>query len=418
MEMSVTTSLKDQIFLDRAPFVTNDNDGTLRIRKLDETLELLWGLRESIGVSRVSEIGSQDWLNATVFNAVRPNADDCNLTVSAGKGMSAHAALISVLGEAFERYWAELQHTACKVWKRAELEKIASDIPFLSYRDILRIRAADEVREQSVDWVSSVSLLTGRSAYVPVSLILLPRGGIRYERSADGIAAGNSLAEAALHGLLELIERDAMAFAHFCGNGYIIENDSLPEPFCEWQADLESRGINVVVVYAAGLAKVPCFEVILDDRRSCDPMMVCAGSGAHPLPEIALSRAFTEALQSRACVISGMREDLDKNYTKIQDQGYVRQRKRLRRYIDMLNRSTYAEVPSHPLLNTASGMLEQFCNELGALGHEVYLCPLTPLDLPIQVASVLATGLESITHGNRIVGPRLARALLNVRQHR
>ena len=71
--------------------------------------------------------------------------------------------------------------------------------------------------ETRIAWVEGFDLINAKRILVPWALVgldhrLTPEGfHDAFEVSSDGLASGNSAAEAVLHGMCELIERDAYA---------------------------------------------------------------------------------------------------------------------------------------------------------------------------------------------------------------
>jgi ribosomal protein S12 methylthiotransferase accessory factor len=67
--------------------------------------------------------------------------------------------------------------------------------------------------DERVAWVEAVDLIAGGRIWLPFDAVEFNRTRIhpRYWQSSDGLASGNNATEAILHGLLERIERDALA---------------------------------------------------------------------------------------------------------------------------------------------------------------------------------------------------------------
>ncbi len=116
-----------------------------------------------------------------------------------------------------------------------------------------------------------------------------------------------------LHGLLEVVERDALSIAEFTrdpGKEILLsESDGLNY---ELKTRMEETGITVKLWLLDSDIDIPTVVAALDDTVLKDPALLVMGAGAHLSPEIAVTRALTEAAQSRVVQIHGAREDTDR----------------------------------------------------------------------------------------------------------
>jgi ribosomal protein S12 methylthiotransferase accessory factor len=83
-------------------------------------------------------------------------------------------------------------------------------------------------------------------------------------------------------------------------------------------ARLRSAGVVFAIDWVPNRFQVPCFAAWI---WSADLPVTFLGFGAHSAPEVALSRAVTEAAQSRLTAIAGTREDLPPIYEQIRHAG-------------------------------------------------------------------------------------------------
>lgn len=122
-------------------------------------------------------------------------------------------------------------------------------------------------------------------------------GGLR--GCSNGVAAGNSVDEALLQGLLELVERDSVALwwyprAHRPG----VDLDAIDDPRVRAAvAPLRARGRAVWVLDITSDLGIPAMAALTSDA---DGGRVLTGFGAHTDPVIAVVRALTEVAQSEA----------------------------------------------------------------------------------------------------------------------
>jgi ribosomal protein S12 methylthiotransferase accessory factor len=133
------------------------------------------------------------------------------------------------------------------------------------------------------------------------------------------LASGNSLVEATLHALYELLERDAVSRLSDGSHLYIAERctvldvDTIDDPIVGLLTDaLTQGGVELVLLVVPSCVNVATFwAVILDCNPFGSSSMINVGYGTHLSPSVAACRAITEAAQSRLTWIHGSREDID-----------------------------------------------------------------------------------------------------------
>jgi ribosomal protein S12 methylthiotransferase accessory factor len=130
-----------------------------------------------------------------------------------------------------------------------------------------------------------------------------------FRATSNGLASGNTVTEALLHGLCEVVERDAavrLEGAWRDPGHWVIPATVMSEPARRVLDRFARAGMVARVVDITGPTGLPTFEVLLGDgggRAYC-------GRGCHPTSETALLRALTEAAQGRLAHIAGGRDDL------------------------------------------------------------------------------------------------------------
>ncbi|MGO1068763.1 YcaO-like family protein [Lysobacter sp. CA199] len=122
--------------------------------------------------------------------------------------------------------------------------------------------------------------------------------------SNNGTAIGGSFAEAAVHAIGELVERDAWSLflaAHFLGDpagyGYRMDADDLPATLarCLRQASAQLQR-QIVLIDVTSDLDVPCYIATATDLGEDELLHPC-GYGASLYPEHAATRAITELVQ-------------------------------------------------------------------------------------------------------------------------
>ena len=308
---------------------------SFRDRPADDTLRLAERLAVSLGITRVLDITRMDRLGLPVYASVRPRG--ALLRVHAGKGLTPIEARVGALMEAIEFASAEPSRSA---WIEHELtvSTLAAQLGTgVAFGDLVpRIgEAVDPGRTMTS--VACEDLASGSTVCLPAELVFVPFAGqdptALFGWTGNGLASGNSIAEATLHAVFEVLERDALAMAVLGGGTRRVANDTLPEPFARYAANWQASGIALAVRTVPNACGLACFQAVLHEPTSTD-VNLATGSGLHVDREIALARAICEAAQSRASCIHGGREDLVTYYAKYTQVDAATRHERERAFVD------------------------------------------------------------------------------------
>jgi ribosomal protein S12 methylthiotransferase accessory factor len=386
--------------------------GTHRSRSLHDTLQLAWEVRERVGVSRVADLTDLDHLGIPVVATYRPDAAPANLTVTGGKGLSLLAATVSALMEAVERHCGEVQG-------RRGIEGSFEALRTQGYRvlhprRLLLAHGSTWTPTAACEWWPARELHSDAVVLVPAGAVFVPyqRPPRLFASSSDGLAAGNCLAEAALHGLYELIERDATAFGETLRQGTVLAQDSLPGDAGRLASRIHACGLRLRCYHFPSALAVPVFYAVIDDEASADPMLINGGAGCHLDPGVALCRALTEAVQSRVCVISGAREDLARHAGR-RRRTYAEAREALDAWESDWDRGDYGAVADQST-GSINGDLGLLVERLRDGGFPHLLCvDLTLPGIPFRVCRTLVPGFEFFHQETDRIGDRLLRELLS-----
>ncbi|KOG34660.1 YcaO-like family protein [Streptomyces resistomycificus] len=283
--------------------------------------EITWARLEPrlrrYGITRVADVTRLDNIGIPVFLAVRPDSE--TLAVSQGKGASPILAKLSAVMESVELWHAERPSAEVFVAPAGDL-----DLPY-ALTDLNLRTTQDWVKELELPWVAARSLADDRPVPVPLDLVRLSYSGEHFWRprlfqtSSTGLASGNTFAEACLHGIYEAVERDVLA-AHpsRTGPGRLRVNPaSLRDGHLRALArQLTDAGVRFEITCIPNRFRIPTFAAFV-----WSPLfpIVCAGSGTHTDPDVAVSRALTEAVQSRLTEISATRDDIPSDQDTARD---------------------------------------------------------------------------------------------------
>jgi ribosomal protein S12 methylthiotransferase accessory factor len=170
-----------------------------------------------------------------------------------------------------------------------------------------------------IDWIAAEDLLTAQEVWLPASSVLFGNSPGLYDVSSNGLASGNELTEATLHALYELIERDDISRLGAGGRIRLdpqfcecVDLDTLVEgPLSGLISAVARADITLKLIRVNSSIAVHTFwAVLLDQTPLAHSSTVNVGYGTHLSPEVAATRAITEAAQSRLTYIHGSREDL------------------------------------------------------------------------------------------------------------
>ena len=248
------------------------------------------------GLTRCIDITGLDRLGIPTFTAVRPRGT--MLQVSSGKGITAENAECSAVMEALELHHAENPDPNVVLWASetdlaaaaqasggpAPVSPACFGVPVLPhYRSDLQ-----------QPWITAEDLL-GQTR------VLLPCGSTYFvqpsfiQTSTNGLASGNSVVEATLHSLFELIERDAMAQLVVGGRvrlssyGQVVDIKSIHEPVIASLTErIRTGGCTLQVIAVPTATPVYTFMAFLLDGNPLSLISeVHFGSGCHADPVIA-----------------------------------------------------------------------------------------------------------------------------------
>lgn len=235
--------------------------------------------------------------------------------------------------------------------------------------------------------------------------------------STNGLASGNTIEEALLHGALEVIERDMRAFTKAGLKSFRISTQSLPTQghVADIVTKIYNSGFELIVCCTPNESGIYYFEAYLVDPDEGNPASLCYGSAAHVCRDIALVRSITEAAQSRLTYIHGGRDDITKRFQhyviagKTVESQDVAQRKRELQNLPCMDlpKSENALTSIHDAINTVVNALKDF-----GLGPLLWVDLSNPR-ITLKVVRVIVPGAEFYKEDFQRVGPRLA-AMLGV----
>lgn len=235
-----------------------------------------------------------------------------------GAGLDREQAIMAALGEAVERYCSafipptNVRDTVFSTYEDLEDPAVSPDaftlfseqqyaangFPFVSFTP-----------RTPISWTSAYSLTRQTQLLVPASLVYLPYMHGELESLiaptvSTGLSTGRSREEAALHGLYEIIERDAVTLAWLTRShrGNLDPND-LPDPGARrvFEEHFTAPGLRYTIADVRSNLDLPTVVVLQEGNSSLGPI-VTIGSAARHDREEAVVKALVEAAQGRGYV--------------------------------------------------------------------------------------------------------------------
>jgi putative methanogenesis marker protein 1 len=373
------------------------------------TLSKIEPLMKVAGVTRVADITDLDRVGIPVFSSIRPSAESGAISVYNGKGLTKEEAKVSALMEAYERYSAEVRGD--KMLRKGAEELMAEKNAVNPLDLILSPAAAFHLTRQPLAWVKGEELNTSEEIWVPACAVFHPYNSRLdlplFRSSTNGLASGNNMEEAVLHGLCEVIERDAWSLAE--GRRKLQGDIPVPDggPVKDLVEKFTSQGIEVHLKNLTSDVGIPTVAAAADDVVMQDPALLTLGIGTHLNPEVAAVKALLEVAQSRLTQIHGAREDTVKGDAS-RKLGYERMKR--------INRMWLTEGgPNVPLgdlpwLDTDDiyDDLQVARAKVNARGmSQMIVVDLTRKELGLPVARVIVPGMEVFAIDEDRVGPRM-----------
>ena len=378
--------------------------GTHRVIAPSKTIEINQDKLKKAGITRIADITDLDRIGLPIYTAIRPTAEEGAISIYGGKGISKDHAKASAMMEGFERYSAERQDSDETI--------IATPNEIGRYGDYIDPKSLNlpkdfekkDISDINLEWSKSKDIISGNEYYIPTNAIFHPYASDSHAESlfksnTNGLASGNILDEAILHGMLEVIERDAWSIFELTHKNYAqIDIESIEsELIIDIIDKFESEGIKIKLMDFTADIKIPTIAASADDTITKDAGLLTLGMGTHLDPEVAILRALTEVAQSRATQINGAREDTVRaDFAR--EAGYERM-KRINKYYfkDEEEKISLSDIENKSTSSITKD-IEIVKNELTANDIEKILyVDLTRPEIDVSVVRVVIPEMEVYT---------------------
>ncbi len=313
-------------------------DGPHRSAAPETTLARLRPLLPALGITRIAVLTGLDVVGIPVAAAYRPNSR--SIAVHQGKGRTLVAAKASAVMEAVECFCGEsfdgpLRYRTCSLsapwggegWGEVgvaprtpvAVESLATAFPLGHPPHPDPLPPQERAERGKILCTEAENLATGTTMLVPFELVSAdfsvpaPPGFGLFQQTTNGLGAGNTLLEATLQGLYEVVERDAVARWHGLSPDQqaacAVDPETVEGPGRWFLGRLTEAGANVRLWDITAESGIPAFMALAWDSDGIAGIEPESGAGCHASADVALARALAEAAQARLTRISGARDD-------------------------------------------------------------------------------------------------------------
>lgn len=297
--------------------VGTDGSGSSLLGQVSRaSLDRLIPCLDGIGITRLSDITDLDRLGISVAQVIRPLG--LSNATTQGKGMDLASAAVSAIMEAAEQFFSE------RIDRFQVINGTAKElgVPFERFKRHAFQDISHNWHLLETAWVVAEDMITGRPTLLPLELAHtaytepgLPTDGL-FQASTTGLACAFEEEKASVHGMLECIERDAIARAqqtHGFFQRFRIGPIENADDELEFLLELV-RNAGMLCAFwsapAAGEIPVIWCQIMENGSQPVITPYPSDGFAADLDPIRAAKRALLEAAQSRLAAISGSRDDL------------------------------------------------------------------------------------------------------------
>jgi ribosomal protein S12 methylthiotransferase accessory factor len=389
---------------------------SLRAVPVEQTLQRARSIARTLGITRVTDTTRLDRIGVPVFASIRPSAAPGSLCVNAGKGLTPNEARVGAYMEAIEFAWAEYNRAQLPVIRARVRDVLDGAQRRLAILDFCPVWGTTLDLDAQMDCVPAHDLQTGATTLVPAELVFHPLpttlgGALYFGTGSNGLCSGNTVEEATLHGLAEVLERDIISFHKIRDRSRLVRPETLPATLRALHEHLQHLGFEHFIRFQPNPFGLPCFTAVVSDLAARE--LTLRGDACHASASIAATRAICETIQCRLTLIHGARDDLVNVFRQTPGLSAEEKHELFRRVLEPLARDadavSFSELPDFSAAARDIPAATQVLLEALLRGGiaRVLRVVYTPADYPVQVVRVLVPGLECYAKDTRRIGPRL-----------
>ena len=383
---------------------------THRSKTPDSTLHFIESIRDMVAMIDFREASDLDRIGIPVFTCHRIRPDNSK-TSHTGKGVSPIQAQVSLTMESIERYSSEFKDEYENKLVKGSYNKLKRKFDILDPNELILSRESDYRHDSYIHWIWGCDLARHEDVLVPACAVYHPYhldDVFLMDTHTNGIAAGNTLEEAVVHGLAEVIERDAWSIARYTRNysdALLIEDEDANRFIINIFDRFENAGIEIVakdITTDIGVPVIASFsrDLVYPTMKPID------GFGAHLDPRVAMVRSLLEIVTTRALLIQKFGIDgLCEPITAYLGDHEAIDDPRFYAYNQKGLRDIEADFSKDILLD-----VRNIIGKLGARGLDrVIAVDLTRPDTRIPTVRMIVPGLESYCYDKTRIGMRILR---------
>lgn len=369
------------------------------------------------GISEVSNITDLDVLGVPVYLSVRPQARGEAFTF--GKGLRPIDAEVGAYMEALEFFFAEPGVGSISTRWGTAREVTGAERANDAILDFVPLLQREVNLDGPLLMASAQDLESGDECAIPAELVYYPApevGQSLFGSSTNGLASGNSVLEASIQALLELIERDIWSFEFVRRASKLVDPASLPDHVREIVERAERNGLELKVRTVPNDYGMPFFAAFVFDLNNPSRQTFNGGWACDLDRDRALVRAVTEAAQSRVAFIHGGRKVPKSPVTGFSSDAQEREAKLVRQHMqgvsDSRQKMLLTDIPDVATEGTLEQKLDTVIRCLRRVVQKpIYRVVFTPADSPLQVVRLVVPLLENLKETRVRMGRRLKATL-------
>lgn len=233
--------------------------------------------------------------------------------------LSKQKAKAAAICECFERYCAGTyrdEDLICDSYKNVADRAVSPDRFVLFSQNQYKqpdFRFTPFSREAPVRWVEGYSLTEDRTVLIPASFVYTPYTFLNIKERfrtpiSTGLACGNSIEEAILMGLYEVVERDALMITWLNRlSPPLVDVESIDDsPLQDLIARHRKKGVKAYLADITTDLSIPTFLALTESERG-NGAAVTVGSASRVSPKQAMLKALEESAHARNWVKIMMR---------------------------------------------------------------------------------------------------------------
>ena len=275
------------------------------LETIEKVLQKFYNFNKSI-LKEISRIDNLDRIGVPVYMCKIDEeiANSLGIDETFGKGITSEQAKASALMELVERYsnfsFLLKDHFLIDFYENLKEKTIPIENLLLSICDVFREkRFIEELKIIPLKWIEAYDFIESKKVLFPLQWFYRIYG-------TNGWAAGNTLEEATLQALCEIIERHCISTVmEEKLEVPTITIESIENPLIkELIKKFLSSGIEIIIKDFSLNLDIPTLAVIsYDPLASTETLKIYGAAGTHLNPDLALIRALIELIQHRAQVL-------------------------------------------------------------------------------------------------------------------